>query len=144
MFRCPSTSVRNTTNQVLKTMAKVFCRDNVPSGIAIIFLNKVSRSTANPSPKAPVQCPEVGIACKALDRLGTMAILRGHYHKQWYYTISRTYKKRTQPPGKDKRRPKRTSLPWNFARLWSTKCGVSSRKYGRTGTTACTTLSASL
>ena len=41
MFRCPRTSTRNTVNQGLKTMAKVFCRDNIPSGVARIFLNKV-------------------------------------------------------------------------------------------------------
>ena len=50
MFCCPSTSMRNTVNQGLKTMAKVFCRDNIPSGVTITFLNKVKRATADPSP----------------------------------------------------------------------------------------------
>ena len=144
MFRCPSASVRNTINQGLKTMTKVFCKDNIPSGIARTFLNKVSKATADPSPQVPVQCPEAGIACKAQDRLGAMAILRGHHHKQWYYAISKTYKKRTHPLAKMKRRQKRTSPLWNSARPYSVKCGVSSRRYGRTGTTACTTPPASL
>ena len=97
MFHCPSASARNTINQGLKTMAKVFCRDNILGGIARTFLNKVSKATADPSPQVPVQCPETGIACNAQDRLGAMAILRGHHHKQWYYAISRTYKTYSVP-----------------------------------------------
>ena len=35
------------------------------------------------------------------------AILRGHHHKQWHYTISRTYRKRAKPPRVDnQKRPK--------------------------------------
>ena len=61
-------------------------------------MNKVKQTTADPSPWATAQCPEAWDAGEAQDRFGTMAILRGHHHKQWYYAIARTYQKRTQPP----------------------------------------------
>ena len=111
MFRCPSASVRNTINQGLKTMAKVFRRDNIPSGIARTFLNKVSKATADPSPRVPVQCPEAGIACKAQDRLEAIAIIRGHHHKQWYFIISKTCKKRTHPSDEDEKKTKKNKSP---------------------------------
>ena len=41
---------------------------------------------------------------KSQEFLGTMAILRGHRHNDSYHTIKRTYKKRTQPPGTEKKK----------------------------------------
>ena len=125
-------------------MAKVFCRDNIPSRIARTFLNKVSKAKTDPSPQVPVQCPETGIACKAPDRLGEMAILRGHHHKQWYYAISKTYTKRTHPPGEDKKKTKKNKSPLELCATLVSEVWRLFEKIWRTGTTACTTPPTSL
>ena len=40
-----------------------------------------------------------------------MAILRGHHHNDWYHAIKRTYKKRTQPPGTEKKKKPKDKSP---------------------------------
>ena len=71
----------------LSAMERVFTRDNIPSGIAKNFMNRVKRATADPSPRLAFQCPEAWDAGEVQDSLETMAILRRHYHKDWYHTI---------------------------------------------------------
>ena len=53
MFRCHSATARKAVKEGLKTMEKVFRKDNIPSGTARSFMNKVKQATADPSPEQP-------------------------------------------------------------------------------------------
>ena len=99
MFCCQSAKTRRMIKEGLKIMEKVFRKDNIPSEMARSFLNKAKQATAEIFPLAIVQCPEAWNAVEAQDDFGTMAILRGHRHNQWYYAMSKTYQKRSQSPG---------------------------------------------
>ena len=72
-----TTQRRGTRSRKASKMEKVFCKDIIPSGNAMIFMNKVKQATADPSPRATAQCPEAWDTGEAQDRLCTMAILRG-------------------------------------------------------------------
>ena len=74
-------------------------------------MNKVKQATADSSPRVTVQCSEAWATGEAQDRLGTMAILRRHHHKQWYYAITRTYRKRVKPQGVDNQKHHKDKSP---------------------------------
>ena len=93
MFQCQSESTRRAVDTGIAAMEKAFQRDSIPPAVSMAFLNRIRQATSNGGVKKVVQCPEAHIAGNAQDTLGTMAILRGHHHREWFYGIQKTHKK---------------------------------------------------
>ena len=111
MFQCQSESTRKAVNTGIAAMKKALQRDNVPPAISIAFINRVKQATSNDGVRETVQCPHARCAGDAQDTLGTMAILRGHHHREWFYAIQDTYQKRPSIPGDPKRRQPKDKSP---------------------------------
>ena len=106
MFQCQSEPTRDAIKTGLENMEKTFRKDNMPPAVTMAFMNRIRQATAQTHIKQVFGCPWAWNAGEEQDTLGTMAILRGHHHKSWFYAIQESYSKRTSPPGKGKKKVK--------------------------------------
>ena len=98
--------MRETIETGLKAIETKPCKENVPIPVRLGFVDELRKVTQSDREQKTWNCEQTDRAIGAQDTLGSLAILRGHHHKQWAYAITETYRPRPQQPGRPQRRDK--------------------------------------
>ncbi|KAL7530352.1 hypothetical protein ACHAWF_003347 [Thalassiosira exigua] len=133
LYHCPNDDMRECLEQGLDDMVKTFHKENMPPQISLAYVDCLRRITHSTREKKAYHCPHADKAVDLQDHLGSFAILRGHHHIQWAYSILDTYKPPCAPPGN---KPPRNRSPfelfvllveatWHlFDSLWETRNNI--------------------
>ena len=122
--------MRETVETGLKAIETKLCKENIPIPVRLGFVEELRKVTQTNCGRKAWCCEHTDRAIRGQETLGSLAILRGHHHKEWAYAIAETYRPRTQQPGRPQKRDK-TPLEmsvvlveevWNlFNSLWETR-----------------------
>ena len=114
LYHCPHEDMRECLEKGLDEMVKTFHKENMPSQISLAYVDCLRRITHSTREKKTYHCPHADRAVGLQDHLGSFAILRGHHHTQWAYSILDTYKPPRAPPGN---KPPKTRSPFELSVL---------------------------
>ena len=98
LYRCTHADMRSALEDGLDEMESNLREANVPNASVSAFLDQFRRITGSTREKQSWVCRLTDKAVEHQEALGSNAILRGHHHKQWCYTIMDTYRPRKEPP----------------------------------------------
>ena len=131
--------MRETLETGLKAIETKLYKENVPIPVRLGFVDELRKVTKSNRERKTWNCEQTDRAISAQETLGSLAILRGHHHKQWAYTITETYRPRPQQPSRPQRQDKTpfkmlvvlVEEVWNlFNSLWDTRNEILHNKNG--------------
>ena len=98
LYRCSHARMEQAKEEALVTISKRLNKDKIPPAIVMEFTNQLRATTQSTSARQQYACNVAWEAGEAQRTLGSMAILRGHHHKDWATVCRDTFRRPVDPP----------------------------------------------